>query len=239
MRYTLELRQIDQTHNVKIFDFEYDFYDNDLKKQFEKKFIEHYYFDEIGFETIGRFKQRLKSKLNLIAPYYKQLYVTELESKKVNFLLNKDLKEMFIREISENENFSNSNSSENTSTGTSTSTSNSNSNSNTIGVEKHIDTPTKTVLDFENYLTDATKSENNSNSSSEVTNDVVDKNMNINSMKGQGENEKEQIEKTELISQGNIGTTSTGQLLESWRKVLINIDMMIIEECEDLFMGVY
>ena len=46
-------------------------------------------------------------------------------------------------------------------------------------------------------------------------------------------------EKTELISQGNIGITSSAELLQKWRETIINIDSMIIEECSDLFMRIY
>ena len=51
-------------------------------------------------------------------------------------------------------------------------------------------------------------------------------------------NEKS-LEKTELISQGNIGITSSAQLLKEWRDVLINMDEIIIESCNDLFMKIY
>ena len=48
-----------------------------------------------------------------------------------------------------------------------------------------------------------------------------------------------QNEKTILKSQGNIGITSSAELLEKWRSVIINIDQMIIDACDDLFMQVY
>ena len=47
------------------------------------------------------------------------------------------------------------------------------------------------------------------------------------------------VEKTDLQSQGNIGITSSAELLQKWREVLINIDEIIIEECRDLFMRIY
>ena len=37
------------------------------------------------------------------------------------------------------------------------------------------------------------------------------------------------LEKTELISKGNIGITSSAQLLKEWREVLINMDKIIID----------
>ena len=46
-------------------------------------------------------------------------------------------------------------------------------------------------------------------------------------------------EKTELLSQGNIGITSSAQLLKEWREVLINMDKIIIDSCNELFMKLY
>ena len=97
--YTLELRHIHQT--FKVFNFDYDFYtDSDIiKSKFEEKFIDEYFFHEIGQETVARFQHRLRTRLNKIMPYYKQLYDTELAAKDINFLLNKDLTETFERVV--------------------------------------------------------------------------------------------------------------------------------------------
>ena len=48
-----------------------------------------------------------------------------------------------------------------------------------------------------------------------------------------------QREVTDLISQGNIGITSSAQLLDEWRKTIINIDVMILDDLKDLFFGLY
>ena len=48
-----------------------------------------------------------------------------------------------------------------------------------------------------------------------------------------------QREVTDLISQGNIGITSSAQLLDEWRKTIINIDLMILDDLKDLFFGLY
>ena len=88
-KYTLELRYIYEDEKYNLFDFPYNLYDNDLKPWFQEKFFQHFMFYEIGFDTIGMFKQRLMSKLNDIFPYYKQLYETEIRSKGIDFMLNK------------------------------------------------------------------------------------------------------------------------------------------------------
>ena len=129
--YTIELRFLDNPPFNKLFDFEYDYYMKDLvseeiynqkKKEFEIKFIETYYFDEIGYTTPDRFKQRLKNYLDKGFKIWNERYKTELEveKQKINFLLNKDLTEERVTE---------GNATGNSST-TSTSTSNSNTTAN-------------------------------------------------------------------------------------------------------------
>lgn len=202
-KYTLELGTIVEGSKCGVFDFEYDFYEPMLKKIFEEKFIDHYYVHEIGFETIMRFKMRLRSKLNLIMPRYTQLYRTEIEAKDINFLLNKDLKEVTKRR-KENED---------------TSVVDSNSNNNTNFKESS--------------LNDGNATLNNSDLTT-INNDSSDS-----TAKTLGDNHGSENEEIEFISQGNIGVTSSAELLEKWRSTIINIDQMIIEECKTLFMTVY
>ena len=208
-KYTLELRRIHQTH--KIFDFDYDFYTNDetIKYNFEDKFINEYYFNEIGFETVGRFKQRLKTKLNKIMPYYTQLYQTELRAKDIDFMLNKDLEEVYERVL------------EGSNTSMNDVTVDNNSTSNVL--ESNIDNGNASLELEKGSLTNVGKSTINDNTrSSNSVNDTTS-----------------QTERTKLSSKGNIGVTSSAELLEKWRKVIINIDDLIINECSDLFMQVY
>lgn len=210
-KYTLELRTISESNNLKVFDFDYSFYDNDLKKVFEDKFIQHYYYDEIGFETIGRFKQRLKAKLNEIMPIYSQLYQTELASKDINFLLNKDLKETFIREV------------DNTNNMTGDSLDKITGNDNTDYKESNLGNGNATLS--MSSLTSINESNNDFSNNKSSNSNVVNKG-----------NEREE---TTLLSQGNIGITSSAELLEKWRNTIINIDQQIINECKDLFMTIF
>lgn len=210
-KYTLELRTITESKNVKVFDFEYDFYDNDLKSKFEKKFIDHYYFDEIGFETIARFKHRLRTKLNDIMPDYKQLYETELAAKDINFLLNKDLKETFVREV------------DNTNNMTGDSLDKITGSDNTDFKESNIGNGNATLS--YNSLTSINQNNNDFNNNKSSNSNVLNKG-----------NEREE---TTLVSQGNIGITSSAELLQKWRDVIINIDQLIIKECRELFMTIY
>ena len=212
-KYTIELREIENCI-CYLFPKGFPFYTDseELRQNFIQKFYDEYMFREIGFETVERFKRSLLGKLNKIMPYYTQLYHTELESKDINFLLNKDLVETFEREVS--------GSSEVNSNSTTNATGSSNSNSNDI----MYDTPNTRIDDMTKYPTQGSQGENTATTNSNGTS----------TSNQTGENT--QTEKTSLISKGNIGITSSAQLLKEWRDVIINIDEMILNDLEDLFM---
>lgn len=246
--YTMTLSEmIDNELIPSIFPSDYDFYVDDIqaKADFESKFIEHFYYREIGFETPFMFIQRLQSLLKLRTPYWKQLYETELEAKKINFLLNKDLKETFLREInSENslqgtQTVTDENTS-NQSTTSNTTMSQSGTNSNTNKQSLLNDGVSQASL-LDGYLTgvssdNGTSSTNGTGETSDTT--QITTNNSQSSSSNQSGNQMS-TERTELISQGNIGVTSSAQLLKEWRDVLINMDEIIIKECEKLFMKIY
>ncbi len=205
-KYTLELRYMYEDKNFNLFDFPYNLYDNDLKPWFEEKFYQHFMFYEIGFDTIGMFKQRLMSKLNDIFPYYKQLYETEIRTKNIDFMLNKDLKESYVREL----------------------TSNSNSNQESNVISNGLSTAgqlTPSLIansqKIDKFMDSAQKDNSSSNSTSS------------------GESNGNSREEYTLTSQGNIGITSSAELLAKWRETILNIDLMIFEECNDLFMQIF
>ena len=201
--------------NYNLFDFSYNLYDNSLKPYFEEKFKQHFFLYEIGFETMALFKQQLQMSLNEIYPYYKQLYETEVRTQNIDFMLNKDLKETFIREIE----------GIGINTNTSTQTNNSNSSSNDLGTIH--DTPQNRVDDLDKYMSSATKTKSDNISNVQSTGESESK------------GESKSTEKTELISQGNIGITSSADLLIKWREVLINIDTLIFNDLKSLFLLVY
>ena len=89
--YTMELREI--VSKVNIFDFDYPIWKEDYRKEFETKFINHFYFREIGVETVARFKHNLKERLNLIMPYYNKMYYSQSLEQRI--LDNYDITETF------------------------------------------------------------------------------------------------------------------------------------------------
>lgn len=206
-KYTIELDSMVRDKNFNLFSFEYDFYTDDIniRKKFEQKFIDRYRFHEIGFETVGRFKHYLKASLNEIAPYYRQLYESELRCNDIDFMLNKDYTETFIKNIDS----------------LSKSTETQNSNYNDLTNESNINDGVSDVELTKGNLTSVTGNENTSTSN------------------GTGTTENKQNESYTLSGQGNIGITSSAELLSKWREVMINIDQMILDDLKDLFMSIY
>ena len=290
-QYTMEIRELVNNPLTPLFNFDYPFYceSEPLKKEFEEKFINHYFFHEIGCETFGRWEQMLKSRLILKMPYYRQLYETYLASKDINFLLNKDLLETIEHTITQSSNgllqnnaSFNQQSSSNATTsnqqeGTTTQEESTNQQSTTDTTSSHQNqTTTDTSSSHQNqtiesriengvsqasletgYLTgvsqttgsDENQSQTNQSGSSSL-NLTNEQSMNQTSSDEMGTegtsigeqqttNQSNLTEKTTLVSQGNIGITSSAQLLKEWRDVLLNMDELIIKDCEDLFIQIY
>ena len=95
-KYTITLGELIE-NNVNIFDFEYPFYSEEYKPTFEKHFIEHFYFDEIGLETVARFKHALKVKFNEIMPYWNKIFLADNLEQRI--LDNYDVTETYEREV--------------------------------------------------------------------------------------------------------------------------------------------
>ncbi|NLZ87783.1 MAG: hypothetical protein GX912_12495 [Gammaproteobacteria bacterium] len=72
---TIELRHVLELDDFELFDFEYPCQPG-WKENLEQAIIDYYYFDEIGQESIDRFKHRFKTRFTRIMGYYNELYKT-------------------------------------------------------------------------------------------------------------------------------------------------------------------
>ncbi len=222
-KYTIELRYLVSDPNYDIFDFSYDFFDDNLRSYFEELFIQKYFFYEIGAETVDRWKAMLQAHLNIKMPYYRKLYEIELAQKGINFLLNKDLREEFSRTLSEDEKQK-----ENLTTNNNTNN-NSTDNTSTNYLESSLD----------NGLADLTD-ERATTKSNNIVDSTMTSLIKSNGLSDRTNNKLNNVlEKTVLTSQGNIGITSSAELVEKWRNSVINIMEMLVDSCIELFMLVY
>lgn len=180
----------------------YPIYNETHRDELNKKILNHYYENEIGFETANLFKFYLNNKMNEIMPYYNELYRKQ-EIMLLNAMDNVDL-------------YEDSNRLNNNQLNTS-----SNSTSNTKNLFQ--DTPQGKInlqgLSDQMWATSFTNNLNNADDTSTSTGNNT-------------ENFTRHIH-------GNNGKKYNIELFEDIKNNILNIDMMIINELEDLFMGIY
>lgn len=233
--YTIELRTLINDYQLDIFNFDYPFYCNDkeVKKEFEELFINRFYYHEIGAETYNRWQQQLKTKLLLKMPYYTQLYQTQWEQTGKNMMESKNLIETTTHKLSSQ----GSNTGEVIDETTAKQQDQSSASSSGEGFHDEsliADGVNLVNLDTANKTgTSKDSSEAQSSSSSEVEGQTS-KNVQSSS-----NNETTLTEETVFESKGDIGIQTPAYAITEWRKVIININEMILEECHDLFMQIY
>lgn len=188
---------------------DYPIFDENYRTTLNNKIINHYLFYEIGLETPGLFRDRLNTRLNEIMPYYNQLYKSALLT--FNPLYNVDYKETFNRNTN----------------GTSSSNATNNSSGNTDTKNLYNETPqssiVQTTIDDQTYATNLTLEKNNSSATS-TSNDTTSMNN---------------LEDYTKLVQGNSGSVTNSELILQFRKTFLNIDLLIIDELKDLFMGLW
>lgn len=218
-------------HNLREqgFDFglnDYPIFDESYREKLNKKILDHYDFYEIGQETPYLFKLFLNRTMNEIMPYYNELYKSIINYSE-NLLKNVDLQETLARDTTSEI------------TGNSTSESNSESNSTSENTDKYTsifnNTPQgqilKNAIEEQDYATTLTQNKDE-NSSSQNSN-ISDNTTNQTSQNGSGtENYKKNIT-------GNNGAYLISDIIEKFRKNIVNVDLMIIEDTriKELFFG--
>ena len=210
--YTITIKALLDNH----FDFglqNYPIFDENYRNVLNQKILNHYYMNEIGFETAELFKFFLNNKLNEIMPYYNNLYNVQKTLIDNNLLLN---------DVNLTETLSGSN------TTSTSSSSESNNESTSNNKSLYQDTPQGNIssqnIDSENvYATNITL--NKSDNESTMTD--------VSSSSGNGTNN---YIKTII---GNNGKNLNIEILNKIQNNLMNIDMLIINNLEELFMQIF
>lgn len=210
-----------------LFNFEYpsSYLTEDEKIQLEKHIILHYMYNEIGFETIGQFKNRLRSKMWDIMPRYNELYRT-------NHLDFEIFNDVYSHTKSHGET---TNANSNVKSGSETSKGSSKGESTNTGdtINLSSDTPQSAVdISSNDYVSAISKNidntKNNSSSSSEnshVYNNVMDR--------ADGSSVSDFETTTTSSNGGNI------EKLMKYRDSILNIEYDIIRDLRKLFMIIY
>lgn len=214
-KYTITIKSlIDNKFDFKL--TSYPIFDEEYRETLNNKILNHYYENEIGFETAPLFRFYLNNKLNEIMPYYNTLY--NAQKKLID-------NELLFNNVSITESFDRSNNSTTNSSSTSNSTSDNASDSKNV----YLDTPQgntyKGSIDDTNYATNVTFNKNSTNSNINDTS----------SMEGLSNNTEKYIKN--II--GNNGNKFNIDILNNIKNNIMNIDMMIINDLNELFMQIF
>ena len=242
----------------KIFDFEYPIFDEDYRSVLETKILKHFYTREIGEETFGLWKLRLDTKLNEIMPYFNQLYKANIED--LNPFLSVDMRTE--RSIVGASNRKTGEVIDDASTGNNVRSDENTDKSTVRGLDDrgnvakykrtdlYSDTPqgSLTGVDNETYLTNARKLQDDNIDNGHIhtlnvgeasgTNKTTD--MSINKT-NRDRNVNEDANTTERFVERTYGYNGylPSELIKKFREAIINVDLMIFEELEPLFMQLW
>lgn len=215
----------------KIFDFNFPIFDESYRSVLETKIIKHYYTREIGFETVALWKHFLSVRLNEIMPKYNQLY--KAESLNINPFDNMD----YTEEYSGEGQGTNSNTDTGSMSEDISDTRDVDYTHNGNSIDKYSDTPQGGLSGLVNdtYLTNARQvtADDTDNTNDDYTRDR-DVTTN-NTRNGMFSNTDEYLKHIK----GYNGGKTFSELMTNFREMFIATDLLIIEELNDLFMGVW
>lgn len=197
----------------KIFDFDYPYYKESEKPEFETKIIRHFYTREIGLETYGLWKLKLQTKMVEIMPYINKLYES------VESAYDMDLIIKGVQDYSTDRTLGRTHSDDGESHSDSKNTGEASS------LVKTLDTPQNGVEDLLSgkYITTGTNSSTNTGGTN-VTNGTTN-------TSGK-EDVKEHVSGIKPI-------TDYSKLLRDYRESLMNVDLIVFDHLEDLFMQLW
>lgn len=210
-KYTITIKSLIDNN----FDFQmtsYPIFDENYREILNNNILNHYYENEIGFETASLFRFYLNQTLNEIMPKYNELYKVQKQIIDNNLL---------ISNVNLTEDLQGSNTTETSSTSQSV------NNGTTNNKNLFQDTPqgqiSQTDIDDQTWATNLTLDHNTSNN-------TINDNSNTS---GSGTNN---YIKTII---GNNGGKYNIELLNEINNNLMNIDLMVINELYDLFMQIF
>lgn len=251
--YTTELRYLIDT-NFDLGLKEYPIFDESYRNVLNNKILQHFRFREIGFETAELFKYYLNVKMNEIMPYYNQLYKSELIE--FNPLYNTELEETYKNKNETINNGTNKEQINNTETITKSKdfkedkneTNKNKTTENKDNKNVFSDTPAGMLsyndIQSNKYASNATYDEENNtyNNDGTITNKNTIIETNNDSVVNDGtrnntttNNINTMSEYTKKVS-GYKGDKTYSELLINFRNTFLNIDMMVINELNNLFM---
>lgn len=206
----------------------YPIFDESYRGKLNEKIVSHYALREIGSETPQMFLFYLGRTMREQMDYFNQLYLSA-QHKFDPFITSDVRQEMDSTNVNE---------SSGKSTGTQSSTSTADSKSDTkvdnSSMTFNSEFPQTRIDDFRQYATSASQTDSTGNTHTATKQDST-----ATATSTSDTDYAHSSDKGNSVSH-TLGTSgSQSQLLTDWRNTMLNIDMMVIDALDGLFMGVW
>lgn len=206
----------------------YPIFDESYRAKLNEKIVAHYALREIGSETPQMFLFYLGRTMREQMDYFNQLYLSA--QRKFDPFITSD-----VRQETDSENV---NESSGRSSGTQSSTSTANSESDTkvdnSSMTFNSEFPQTRIDDFRRYATSASQTDSTGDTHTATKQDST-----ATSSSTSDTDYAHSSGKGNSVSH-TIGTSgSQSQLLTDWRGTMLNIDMMVVDALDGLFLGVW
>ena len=206
----------------------YPIFDETYRPKLNEKIVAHYALREIGSETPQMFIFYLGRTIREQMDYFNQLYVSA-QHKFDPFITSDIRQEMDSTNVNESSGKS-SGTQSNESTAHSTSDTKSDNSSMTFNSEF----PQTRIDDFRKFATSASQTDSTGDTHTSTSQDST-----ATASSASSTDYAHSSDKGNSVSH-TVGTSgSQSQLLTDWRNTMLNIDMMVIDSLESLFLGVW
>lgn len=247
------LDNVKQIAKSLVFNKDFNFYNDSVsdKNEFINKFINKYLYEEIGLETPALWRDRVYSRLNIKIPYYKNLYNTlinsldELQTVNLDTTTRNKSNTDKIEESNSNSSKTDSSvnvtsSNNNLTNNSSTETSATNNNTQNIRSDEPQSTITSnayaSLLERNENITNVNNTENGKSTSidSGKSDSVSSTERNENGNKSENRNGSE----NEIVTKEFTGSNKA-EMYKIYRDMILNIDELLLNEFDGLFMQIF
>ena len=238
-KYTVELRTLIESG----FDLGLDTYpifDENYRKELNRKIINHYYFREIGFETPALFRFYLNTAMAENMVYFNQLYNSALIE--FNPLENFSETESESKAGNKNDDFTGTSTDTKSESGSSTKTDESTATESAESLNVYSDTPQGLIsigdIKTSTYASNATLAEGTTTGTETAENTASYETA------GESSNVSESLNKqsyTEIITKTRAGNRgeNPAEMIKKFRETFLNVDKMVIDSLSKLFMNIF
>lgn len=252
--YTIQIKTIaeacnhtnDRSHQKTIdearkylFDFDYPFYEERERENFERDFIRYFYMREIGQETEELFKFNLETWLLINMPYYNQLFKSQL----IDFdpLINQHTETSRQTDRDKQEDETNKTNTQQQTDTSSSGDTNSDDDSFTRNIEENtpdsrlqLSAGNGTMIQYASNINEEDSRSESHNTETSQSN--TETQGDTDTTRNQTDDEQENMRQT---YKGKSGDMTYAEMLQAYRSTFMRIEKMIFNDLENLFMLVY